>query len=230
MFRKQKYFPLIALNVVSAVIAVTSVALACDDHPTQQQPIPNSQKSVSRNSYRPVWSQEMLNAHNRWRQQTGVPPLTWSEDLAKQAQSWANHLANDNFKLYHRPNNPYGENLTWAAYQQLSPTQVVDMWGNEVKDYDYERNQCSGVCGHYTQLVWQKTTEVGCALVRSKHQEVWVCNYNPPGNYRGQKPYQAIIKPNNSLHQKQRFSQLSSSSTSNPSTLLYPHSPLNMDL
>lgn len=75
-------------------------------------------------------------------------PLTWSDDLAKHAQAWANHLANDNFRLYHRPNNPYGENLTWAAHQKLSPTEVVNMWGDEIKHYDYETNRCSAVCGH----------------------------------------------------------------------------------
>lgn len=187
-------------------MALATVALACSDHsaeqktPSTQQPESTVQQPVSHSRYRPDWSQEMLNAHNQWRQQTGVPALTWSDDLAQHAQSWANHLAKDNFRLYHRPNNPYGENLTWAAHQKLSPTQVVNMWGDEVKQYNYETNQCSGVCGHYTQLVWQKTTQVGCARVSAQSQELWVCNYNPPGNYRGQKPYQAIMKSANQTY------------------------------
>ncbi|WP_299484555.1 CAP domain-containing protein [Acaryochloris sp. IP29b_bin.137] len=190
---------LFVLSVVGIGSAATSVALAYPNHPSQPTEISTVQGSHRHNPYRPAWSKEMLNAHNQWRQSVGIPPLTWSDNLAKHAQEWANYLAKDNFKLYHRPNNPYGENLTWAAYQKLSPTQVVNMWGEEVKDYNYDTNRCSGVCGHYTQLVWENTTEVGCAQVRSGHQEVWVCNYNPPGNYRGQKPYQARLRTNPSF-------------------------------
>jgi hypothetical protein len=45
------------------------------------------------------------------------------------------------------------------------------------------------VCGHYTQIVWRNTKSVGCAVARGKGVEVWVCNYDPPGNYAGQRPY-----------------------------------------
>lgn len=134
--------------------------------------------------------QEMLTAHNTWRRRVGVPNLRWSSQLASYAQEWANNLARSN-RLAHRSNNKYGENLAWASGQQLSPTQVVQMWGNESQDYNYASNSCrSGkVCGHYTQIVWKNSTEVGCGMARSGNQEFWVCNYNPPGNYIGQKPY-----------------------------------------
>lgn len=187
MLRKLQYSFLCFFGMVGVGITATSIALACSDHASK----PTAKQNTL--AHQPAWSQEMLQAHNQWRQQTNIPPLTWSDDLAQYAQNWANHLASDNFKLYHRPNNPYGENLTWAAHQRLSPTQVVNMWGDEIKDYNYNTNQCSAVCGHYTQLVWENTTEVGCARVHSGHQELWVCNYNPPGNYRGQKPYRAKL-------------------------------------
>jgi pathogenesis-related protein 1 len=38
-------------------------------------------------------------------------------------------------------------------------------------------------------MVWKNTTEVGCAAIECNGMTLWVCNYNPPGNYRGQKPY-----------------------------------------
>lgn len=201
MLRKLYFSLCLAFSLVGVGSVATSVALACTDHPAQPANPSHTQASTSLNVHRPTWSREMLEAHNQWRQRTGIPPLTWSDDLAKHAQAWANHLANDNFRLYHRPNNPYGENLTWAAHQKLSPTEVVNMWGDEIKHYDYETNRCSAVCGHYTQLVWQKTTEVGCANIRSGPQEIWVCNYNPPGNYRGQKPYQAVLQSDPSSKQ-----------------------------
>ena len=61
----------------------------------------------------------------------------------------------------------------------------------EIKAFDEKTGQCKDgeVCGHYTQLVWKNTTEVGCAKVTCGNQTIWVCNYNPPGNYVGQKPY-----------------------------------------
>lgn len=134
--------------------------------------------------------QQMVAAHNAWRKQTGVPALRWSPQLANYAQAWANQLLKSG-KFEHRANSPYGENLAWAQGQQLSPEQVVRMWGEEVNDYNYETNSCKPgkMCGHYTQVVWKKTTEVGCGMARGNGQEIWVCNYNPPGNYRGQKPY-----------------------------------------
>lgn len=131
---------------------------------------------------------EMLNAHNRWRQQVGVPPLQWSNELADYAQAWANQLAEDD-RFEHRPNNRYGENLAYFSGQRATASRVVDLWGNEVADYDYSSNRCTGVCGHYTQIVWKTTTEVGCAVARAGNEEYWVCNYNPPGNYVGQRPY-----------------------------------------
>jgi uncharacterized protein YkwD len=135
--------------------------------------------------------QEMLNAHNQWRKRYNVPPLRWSSQLASYARDWANKLAADGFVLRHRASSQYGENLFRAGGQQLNPTQVVNNWGQEVRDYNYASNSCrrGASCGHYTQIVWKNTKEVGCGLVRSNKQEIWVCNYNPPGNYTGQKPY-----------------------------------------
>lgn len=134
--------------------------------------------------------QQMLEAHNRWRSTVGVPPLRWSNALANYAQEWAQTLLQNN-KFEHRSPSPYGENLAMASGQMLSPARVVDMWGDEVADYDYGRNHCQRgkMCGHYTQVVWKNTTEVGCAVARNDRREVWVCNYNPPGNYIGQRPY-----------------------------------------
>ena len=134
------------------------------------------------------WSEELLAAHNRWREEVGLPALRWSEDLAEYAQDWAEELAARN-TLRHRFNSPYGENLAFFWGRRATPMHVVDLWGREVEDYDYERNTCRDVCGHYTQIVWKDTEEVGCGVARTGNREFWVCNYNPPGNYIGERPY-----------------------------------------
>ena len=62
-----------------------------------------------------------------------------------------------------------GENLAykWGTnYRPDTRTAVegaVKGWADEVKDYDYHGNACTGVCGHYTQVVWAETETVGCA-------------------------------------------------------------------
>ena len=131
----------------------------------------------------------LINTHNRWRADVGVPPLSWSEKLADYAADWAKNLKRQNCAFKHRQPNDYGENLFQGTADAFDATYVVDAWGNEVEDYNYKKNKCSGVCGHYTQVVWKGTKEVGCAKIECKGMDIWVCNYNPPGNWVGEKPY-----------------------------------------
>ena len=118
----------------------------------------------------------------------GVPPIRWSDNLAAVAQTWANTLLKRG-QFSHQENTGYGENLFEIKGGPATPEDVVHDWASESVDYDYPSNRCRSVCGHYTQLVWRSTTEVGCAVARGGGREVWVCEYNPPGNFVGQKPY-----------------------------------------
>ncbi len=148
---------------------------------------------------------DMVAAHNRWRTTVHVPPLTYSPKLAAYAQEWANHLRDDNgCRMQHsRPDGKYGENLYWGSavqwsdgrreVQKVSPKKVVDDWASERLDYDYKNNSCAQgkMCGHYTQVIWKTTTTVGCAvaLCGDTREQIWVCRYQPPGNWIGKKPY-----------------------------------------
>ena len=74
----------------------------------------------------------------------------------------------------------------------IAPTQVVDAWGAERRDYDYASNRCAPgkQCGHYTQLVWAQTDEVGCGMaVCASRGQIWACDYRPNGNIMGRRPY-----------------------------------------
>lgn len=147
---------------------------------------------------------EIVAAHNQSRAKTkptpkpALPPLTWSEDAAKVARAYAAQC-----RFEHNKNRgKYGENLAAAAPPtSKTNTQVVQDWVSESGDYTYATNKCAPgkVCGHYTQVVWRNTTQVGCASVTCTKNspfgaqfptwQLWVCNYTPPGNYVGQKPY-----------------------------------------
>jgi uncharacterized protein YkwD len=134
------------------------------------------------------FSREMLAVHNAVRARVRVLPLAWSDRLAARSQEWA-HTLLARKRFTHRPNSTYGENLFEIAGAAASPTQVVNAWAAEYRNYDYNSNRCSAVCGHYTQIVWRDTKEVGCAVARGGGREVWVCNYDPPGNWVGRRPY-----------------------------------------
>jgi uncharacterized protein YkwD len=129
-----------------------------------------------------------LAAHNAVRARMGIAPLAWSARLAARAQDWADILL-ERRQFGHRPSSPYGENLFEITGATASPAQVVNAWAAESRDYDYNSNRCRGVCGHYTQIVWDVTKEVGCAVARGSGREVWVCDYDPPGNWVGKRPY-----------------------------------------
>jgi uncharacterized protein YkwD len=133
-------------------------------------------------------ARDMLAVHNAVRARVGTAPLTWSDRLAARAQEWADTLLARK-QFVHRPNSTYGENLFEVTGATVSPAQVVNAWAAESRDYDYRSNRCRGVCGHYTQIVWSDTKEVGCAVARGGGREVWVCEYDPPGNRVGKRPW-----------------------------------------
>jgi len=122
-------------------------------------------------------------AHNRVRARAGrhrghaLADLVWSCRLAHVAQAYAETLAKRGCRLKHSQNS-YGENLYWSYGFTPSAQQIVASWASEGSCNDYAR------CGHYTQIVWPSTARLGCGVARCGREQIWVCNYDPPGNYR----------------------------------------------
>lgn len=150
----------------------------------QQRPLGNREQADEQSSI----AREMLDAHNRVRTRVGVPKLVWSRRLAAYASDWAARLLAGR-QFAHRPDSEYGENLFAISGGRLSPSKVVSEWASESRDYDLRLNYCNGVCGHYTQIVWDGTRQVGCGVAKGGGREIWVCNYDPPGNWNGRRPY-----------------------------------------
>lgn len=136
--------------------------------------------------------QMILDRHNFWRADVGVmEELEWSKDMAKLAADWAKQLKKDGCAWEHRPANKFGENLFKGTTGYYDAAYVVDAWGSEKEFYNYDKNNCKRgeMCGHYTQMIWKTTTKVGCAKIECDGMDIWVCNYDPPGNWIGEKPY-----------------------------------------
>ena len=126
-----------------------------------------------------------------------LPAMQWSAEVEAVAAQWAAHCVYQ----HNAGRGNLGENIA-ASSPGYWPTiaGVVQAWASEAADYDYASNSCAAgkVCGHYTQLVWRDSTLLGCAYARctsnSPFQGVptwdfWVCDYSPPGNWAGQRPY-----------------------------------------
>lgn len=141
-----------------------------------------------------IKSAEILSAHNKYRTELNISGLTWSNELAESAQQWADSLAGTNSFSHSDTNN--GENIWQGTANSFTQTQMVDGWGSEKQYFKYgtfpdvSTTGKSSDVGHYTQVIWRNTTEVGCGLATgSNGKDVFVCQYNPSGNYKEQKPY-----------------------------------------
>ncbi|HEY2010383.1 MAG TPA: CAP domain-containing protein [Rhizomicrobium sp.] len=136
-------------------------------------------------------------AHNGERLELGLPPLNWNDALAQSAQQWADHLAATG-RFEHAPENrdaPQGENLWEGSKGYFSPEAMVDAWIREKRFFRpgiFPNNSTTGRVedvGHYTQLVWRATHEVGCAEASSGSDDILVCRYAEAGNYIGDRPF-----------------------------------------
>jgi uncharacterized protein YkwD len=131
------------------------------------------------------YREQVLALHNEFRANHCAPPLTWSKDLAKVAQAWADNLDARGCAFEHSRTN-LGENLAAGSGQHLRPRTVVGMWYREVARYDFKRGTFAMDTGHFTQLVWVATERIGCGRrLCGNGVDIVVCNYDPPGNVEG---------------------------------------------
>jgi hypothetical protein len=134
-------------------------------------------------------AQALLNAHNAYRAKHCVPGLTWSSQLAAEAQQWADACPSNGFK--HSPGawqgeNGYGENLSWGTNQ--SAQGAVDNWYREISQYNFNAPAYSNAVGHFTQLIWRNSKQLGCGMSVCNGMQYWVCRYSPTGNWNTGNP------------------------------------------
>ncbi|KAI3513948.1 hypothetical protein L1887_12194 [Cichorium endivia] len=134
---------------------------------------------------------QFMTQQNRARAAIRMPPLSWDPRLARYATMYARQRRQD--CLLKHSNGPYGENIFWGSGSRWSPSQAAATWVSEGRWYNHQLNSCNGgrECGHYTQIVWKRSRRIGCARVTcfGGRGVFMICNYDPPGNYVGEKPY-----------------------------------------
>ena len=137
----------------------------------------------------------LLAAHNQERRAVGVMPLRWNARLAANAGVWARELARTSTFRHSTPaSRPgEGENLFVGTAGAYSYEDMIGLFIGERVDFRPGlfpnvtwRGGWQGV-GHYTQLIWPTTTDVGCAMATGRGQDYLVCRYSPPGNVVGQR-------------------------------------------
>ena len=139
----------------------------------------------------------LLAAHNVERNRLGLKPLVWSAKLSEHARKWAQTLAVSEM-FEHAPvgaDGGEGENLWTGSRDDYTPEEMIGFFIDESKLF--KRRKFPDVSttgrwedvGHYTQIVWKDTREVGCAIASSRQSDYLVCRYWPAGNVIGQQVY-----------------------------------------
>jgi uncharacterized protein YkwD len=143
------------------------------------------------------FQQRVLAQHNLEREDVGVPAMRWNASLAASAQQWADQLARTG-RFEHSPENrrtPEGENLWAGTRGYYSPEAMVSAWIREKRYFKpgtFPNNSITGDVedvGHFTQVAWRASREVGCAVATSYREDILVCRYTQAGNYVGEQPF-----------------------------------------
>nr|XP_002125560.1 Golgi-associated plant pathogenesis-related protein 1-like [Ciona intestinalis] len=145
-------------------------------------------------SVRDDFRNQVLERHNQLRNlHSNTNGVTLNVQLQEEAQAWANKLAADNSGLLHDDNrNGAGENLYFMNNSLMfSPTgaETTDVWYKEYKNYNFITGQSTNgqPIGHFTQVVWKATTEIGAGIASDSHGKYYVCvRYRTAGNTQGQ--------------------------------------------
>ncbi|XP_072991677.1 STS14 protein [Typha latifolia] len=176
-----------SLGHLLVLIWVVAMAL-CGVSPVLSRVIPAAPPKAQPNA-----TDQFLIPHNQARAAVGVGPLNWSGKLVAEASKMVGYQkqykACDFADL---DSSLYGANQGWSSYP-ARPDEVVGSWVEEEKYYYHANNTCAAGhdCGTYTQVVWRKTVELGCAQATCVKggATITVCLYYPHGNVKGQSPY-----------------------------------------
>ncbi|XP_035855724.1 Golgi-associated plant pathogenesis-related protein 1-like [Sander lucioperca] len=118
------------------------------------------------------FQQEFLETHDAYRLKHNVPKMTLSSELSASAQKWADHLLAIDDLEHNKPEDieNIGENLYMESSETLTEKEAVDSWYSEIKDYNWSSPGFSSETGHFTQVVWKDSKELGVGIATDGHK------------------------------------------------------------
>ena len=154
----------------------------------EKEPKKSNNKGKQNLSGYTQFDKEALEWHNIYRKKHHAPPLTLNKDLSKIAQSYAEKLCAT--RSFNHSSNKYkgnelGENLYMCSGKVATGEEATTEWYNEIKQHNFKKEFQSGT-GHFTQLVWKSTKEVGFGVANKGNTYYVVANYYPAGNVWGE--------------------------------------------
>ena len=161
--------------------------------------ISNNLRNLASYNWSSAYSQ-LVTKHNEYRAKHKAGKLTTLSALATLSQTVANNCAAKgalNHIKQEYSGKPVGQNLFAMGTTGSGPTGnfIAESWYNEYKDYDFAKGQSKNgnMIGHFTQMVWVSTKQIGCAYAIGKYNNrndltgyYVCCDYFPAGNYQGQ--------------------------------------------
>ena len=131
---------------------------------------------------------EALEAHNRYRAKHHSPPLALNKELCKIAQDYSEKLLQNNAVKYSFgkfKGNDMGENIFMCQGSEATGEMATNDWYNKIKNHNFKKDFQKDT-GHFTQIIWKDTKEVGFGVANRGNTYYVVANYYPPGNFLGQ--------------------------------------------
>ncbi|CAG5135158.1 unnamed protein product, partial [Candidula unifasciata] len=114
-------------------------------------------------------------------------------EMMEMAQKWADELAQTQdlaHSGYKLRGVRIGENIAmkWTSNNAVyKPQEVCDQWYSEVRNHQFGVEPTVLTAGHFTQMVWRNSTEIGVGRSQAKDgRSIVVVNYYPPGNVIGE--------------------------------------------
>lgn len=191
--RKCAAWPLAALGLVFGLLPLTAAHTQTERQRDIREPWPEDAPDQPRGIA--LFRAAMLRSHNEARRESGVAPLSWSPALAADAAVYARKLSRTGVFRHSAKSSrrmPEGENLWMGSQGAYAYADMVGAWTDEQRYYHdsaFPNVSTTGQwedVGHYTQMIWHSTTQVGCGIAGNGRDEYLVCRYSPPGNVFGQ--------------------------------------------